>query len=93
MIILKEHNSTGWITCIISGRWVKAKVYDVGSPFGINNGRVNKLTIGKTSGRDKYKPFFDQMDYNYDRGLDFDNLSEGVLNAIVSELEALPKNS
>ena len=90
MEIIKEHDQYGWITAIIDGRYVSAKVYDTPSVFGINNGRVSKCSIGKTSERDSGKNYFDQMDYNYDRGLDFDNLPEGVLESIVAKLEQLP---
>jgi len=90
MQIITPHKSTGWITVVISGRWAQAKVYDNPSTFGINNGRVSKLCIGKTEIRDNNSNFFDQMDYNYDRRLDFDNLPEGVLTRIVAELEKLP---
>ena len=45
--------------------WVKH--YDEGSDYGIDEGRISKLTIRK-GGRELY---------NYDRGLDFDNLDKG----------------
>ena len=90
MTILSPHEHTGWITVEIDGRWIQAKVYNEPSTFGINNGRISKLAISKPSGRDPNKPYFDQMDYNYDRGLDFDNLPDGVLDKVVAELEALP---
>lgn len=93
MKVLDKHNSNGWITAIIEGRWVQAKVYDEPSSYGINDGRVSKLCIGKTDARDHSKPFFDQMDYNYDRGLDFCDLDTDLLNRIVEELENLPKLS
>ena len=91
MKIIKPHTDIGWITAIIEGRWVQAKVYDEPSTFGINDGRVSKCCIGKTDQRDPCQGFFSQMDYNYDRGLDFDNLSPGVLDKVVAELETLPK--
>jgi hypothetical protein len=31
------------------------------------------------------------MDFNYDRGVDFDHLDPELLKLIVAELEALPK--
>ncbi len=93
MIIIKPHDYTGWITAIIQGRWVQAKVYDEPSTFGINNGRVSKLAVGKTRTRDSSRDFFDQMCYNYDRGLDFDRSSPGLINKIVAELEKLPLRS
>lgn len=91
MQIIKPHEKPGWITAIANGRWVQAKVYDEPSVHGINSGRVSKLVIGKTDTRDANKDFFEQMDFNYDRGLDFDNLPDGILNSILNELEALPK--
>lgn len=91
MQILQPHSKTGWITAIIEGRWVQAKVYDEPSTFGINSGRVSKCAIGKTADRDPNKPFFDQMSFNYDRGLDLDDLPAGLLDRIVAELETLPK--
>lgn len=93
MQILKAHDDTGWITAIIEGRWVQAKVYDEPSCYGVNDGRVSKLSIGKTDSRDPTRNFFDQMDYNYDRGLDFKRrtLPIATFRKILAELEALPK--
>ena len=90
MKLLKAHDQYGWITCIIADRWVQAKVYDQPSTFGVNNGRVSKLAIGKSDLRYEDKPFFEQMAFNYDRGLDFDNLPDGVLDKVIEELETLP---
>ena len=89
MHIIKPRSMAGWITAVIDGRWVQAKVYDEPSTFGIKNGRVSKCVIGKTATRNENKDFFEQMDYNYDRGLDYDNLPPGVLDRVVAELEAL----
>lgn len=88
---IREHDSSGWITCIIAGKWVQAKVYDETSTYGINNGRVSKLCVGKTATVDQNKNFFNQMDLNYDRGWDFNNLSDEEVNVIVTALEKLPK--
>lgn len=93
MQILSAHDQRGWITAIIEGRWVQAKVYDEPSHYGINGGRVSKLAIGKTDTRQQYSNFFDQMDYNYDRGLDFKRrtLPIATFRKILAQLEALPK--
>lgn len=92
MDILEPHNiETGWITAIIENRWVQAKVFDTPSDYGINNGRVSKLVVGKTSYRDPNRSFFSQMCYNYDRGLDFDEAPKGLIDKIVGQLENLPK--
>lgn len=96
MNILDDARSTwGWITAIIENRWCQAKVYDESSSYGINNGRVSKLAVAKEGiaalGAGTGLPYFDNLDFNYDRGLDFDNLKDGVLDRIVNQLEALPK--
>ena len=90
MKILSPQSRSGWITVEIEGRLVEAKVYNTGSVFGINEGRVSKLAIMKTDKRDRNMDYFDQCDFNYDRGLDFDNLPAGVLDNVVAQLEALP---
>lgn len=91
MKILQPHSKTGWITAVIDGRWVQAKVYDDPSDYGIDNGRVSKLAIGKTDTRDPNQDFFAQMCYNYDRGLDFKKISIKQVRSIVAQLETLPK--
>ena len=91
MQVIDPHSKDLWITAIINGRWVQAKVYDEPSTYGINNGRVSKCVIGKTDTRDPSVDFFSQMDFNYDRGLDFNNLPDEILDGVISELEKLPK--
>ncbi len=91
MKIIKPQTRSGWITVEIEGRIVEAKVYNTGSIFGINEGRVSKLVIMKKDHvRNRHEDYFAQLDYNYDRGLDFDDLPAGVLDNIVAQLEALP---
>ena len=53
--------------------WVKH--YSEGSQFGIDGGKISKLSIRK-DGRELY---------NFDRGLDFDNLDDGG-RAVYDEL-------
>ena len=92
MKIISPHNKdTNWITAIIEDRWVQAKVFDEPSAYGINNGRVSKLAVGKTNKQDPNKNFFNQMCYNYDRGLDFNKAPKKLIKKIVEELESLPK--
>ena len=82
-----------WIEAIIHGRWVMAKVYNEPSTFGINDGRVSKLAISKTDSRDPNEPYFPQMAYNYDRGLDFNDLGDDeLLDKIVTTLEQYRKS-
>lgn len=55
----------------------EAKVYDVGSKYGINNGRVSKLHVSDTEGNEII---------NYDRGWDIKpktDLAKEILNGIL----------
>jgi hypothetical protein len=47
-----------------------AKVYDEGSEYGIDEGRISKLTVRKLDGTKDL--------YNYDRGLDVDCANDEV---------------
>lgn len=85
MHILKDDQI--WITAVVDGRWVQAKVYNEPSEYGVYEGRVSKLCIGKSDTRREDQPFFDQMAYNYDRDLDFCDLPESVVRSIVNQLE------
>lgn len=85
MHVLKEKNRQGWVTVIIGGRWCEAKVYDSPSIYGINNGRISKLCISKIDRWDG----MDMLDYNYDRGLDFDTTPPGLLNQVMASLSVL----
>ena len=91
--ILSPHDEWGWITAVMNGRWFQAKVYDEPSTYGINDGRVSKLSILKEAFQDKRAPFFDQTCFNYDRGLDFDRSPPGVVDEIVAWCETLGKTS
>ena len=53
-----------WTQGTIDGYAYWVKHYEEGSQFGINGGRISKLTIRK-DGTELY---------NYDRGFEFDNL-------------------
>lgn len=89
-ILENDVTSSGWITAIIEDRWIHAKVYNEPSKFGVNGGRVSKICIGKNGCRDPNKPSFDQMCYQHDRELDFDEAPEGLVDKIIAELEKLP---
>lgn len=92
MKIIDPHShESGWITAVINGRWVQAKVYDEPSEYGVNGGRVSKIAIAKTAIQNPNRNFFDQICYNYDRGLDFDHAPAGLVEKIIGQLESLPK--
>ena len=85
---------TGWIDATIvvsdnkdlSGHFegrLQAKVYDKPSIHGIDNGRVSKLWVASLG--DAREDL-----YNYDRGLDFSNLPQNTVRAIIDFLENLP---
>ncbi|KKL05642.1 hypothetical protein LCGC14_2603960 [marine sediment metagenome] len=89
--ILSPHEWTGWITAVMDGHWFQAKVYDNPSTFGINDGRVSKLAILKESRRNLNESFLDQVCFNYDRELDFDEAPVGLVDKIVEWCEKLDK--
>lgn len=63
-----------------------AKVYDEGSMFGINDGRVSKLWVKNEK--------INRVIFNYDRGIDIAAKTQedkAIVAEIVHELEALPK--
>ncbi len=92
-IIDDSRKTSGWITAVVEGHWLQAKVYDLPSCYGVRQCRVSKLSISKTDNRNPNLPYFEQMAYNYDRGLDFHNkrsLKTAKLNKILDVLNALP---
>lgn len=64
--------------------WWQAKVYDIGSRFGINKGRVSKLAICKG---DSWIPT--EVVFNYDRGLDFNEAPQGLVERVIAHCESL----
>lgn len=69
------------------GFWFQAKVYSIGSKYGINKGRVSKLTVRKNNS--------DGAELvNYDRGWDIRPKGEnmkGLLKQILDCLEDMEK--
>ena len=65
-----------------------AKVYRRTSKFGINNGRVSKLTVYETVLQGKAKVI-----YNYDRGLDFDDTPSPAILAKALACFPIPENN
>jgi hypothetical protein len=88
-INLKEFNSkTNWIKGTIDDYNFEAKHFDVGSEFGINNGRVSKLSIWKGDNRD------DGLITHYERGWDVKPKTKEqkeVYQTLLDYLEQLPK--
>lgn len=82
---------SNWVSGVVNGGQYEfeAKLYDEDSPYGINRGRVSKLTIryGNTTGW--YGVFV-----NYDRGWDIEPETTEeyeVLESVLDFLENSPK--
>jgi hypothetical protein len=63
----KKGEAKMWKSGIIQGYKYEIKQYGEGSQFGINEGKISKLSIRDKDGK---------WVYNFDRGLDFDKLNE-----------------
>lgn len=95
MTIVKDHRQqAGWITIEVDGFFrAIAKVYDEGDGeknpidyqgYGVEIGsRVSKLSI--------YEGPTGPEIYSWDRGLDFDNAPEGLVDEIVAFCDELPR--
>jgi hypothetical protein len=85
--ILVKPKIREWLRGTVNGFCFLAKVYDTGSIYGINNGRVSKLTVWSS----EYQSTGDII--NYDRGWDIepsDDEQRELLQAILELLEAFP---
>lgn len=78
------------IICVIAGRYIQAKVYDKPSKYGINKGRVSKLTISKNMMIDSERSIIEQTDYIYDREVLHNSLVDEDVLVVVEALEKLP---
>ena len=77
-------DTTNWISGTIGECKFEAKHFDVGSCYGINDGRVSKLWVRKG----------DTTIISYDRGGDIEPSTENdklVLEELIKNLENLPK--
>lgn len=79
----KFHNSNNWVNGKCENYDFEAKLFDEGSEFGINEGRVSKLTISDNG----------NWIVNYDRGWDIEvkKEHEEVFNLIMNLLESSEK--
>jgi hypothetical protein len=82
------NNTSNWISGIIGDYKFEAKHFDVGSEFGIDGGRVSKLSIWKGDS------WNDGLIVNYDRGWDIEPTTENqkyIFSCLMNYLEQLPK--
>jgi len=78
IINLYFDSKSNWVSGNVNGIKFSAKVFDIGSMFGIDNGRVSKLQIENVC--------------NYDRGWDIEP-SEGnvdIYNLVMYALNQIP---
>jgi len=80
-----------WVSGKIEGtKYIfSSKLFDVGSGYGINDGRVSKLSIYEDG-----KSFFDSVIVNYDRSWDVIPETEeerDIYHEVLSLLENAPK--
>jgi|GEM_PF-1191901 len=81
-------NANGWIDGSVGNTRFQAKVYSVGSKFGINNGRISKLMLWQ-------RPINGGSNViaNYDRGWDKAPATQEhkvLLQAVIRYLESIP---
>lgn len=91
--ITAKQTKEGWIDGTIDGMRFQARVYDEGSRFGIEEGRVSKLAIWNEAIRKARRNFFDACTVNYDRGWDIrpkKAADKKMLAALLEYLESLP---
>ena len=82
-----------WVEGTIDGLRFQAKVFNEGSEYGINEGRVSKLMVWDEEKRQAYQDIFKASILNYDRGWDIEPSSKQdreILKALLDRLENLP---
>ena len=83
MVFTKFDNSTNWVEGVLDNYRFEAKLYDDGSIFGIDDGRVSKLSI---CGED--------IIVHYDRGWDIEPKTDKdreIFELVLEFLESSPR--
>ena len=90
----KWNKGENWVDGVVGKYKFQAKLFDEGSIFGINDGRVSKLSIWDESVRQEKQNFFAACIMNYDRGWDSKPKREHrpYFNAVMELLENAPKD-
>lgn len=83
---------SNWVKGKVGSYVFEAKLFDDSSTFGINNGRVSKLSIYNDEKRLK-DGFFPACIVNYDRGWDIRPTKENrkIFKAVLAALESSPR--
>ena len=83
-----------WVSGTVGKYQFESKLFDEGSLFGINNGRVSKLSIWDQEISKRDGSFFAGCIVNYDRGWDIEPTEENkpYYDAVMELLENSPKD-
>jgi len=86
-------NESNWVEGKIGKYSFSAKLFNVGSEYGINDGRVSKLSIYDDKVRQKQSNFFASCLVNYDRGWDIEPREEHmeIFKLVMELLENSPE--
>jgi hypothetical protein len=91
----KFDKTSNWVYGTVnSGEYgFEAKLFDEGSEYGINNGRVSKLSIWNEKNRQEEQDFLKASIVNYDRGWDIKPKKgyKEIFDAVMQLLENSPK--
>ena len=89
----KFNKGENWVAGTVDKYNFSAKLFDEGSTFGINDGRVSKLSIHDEKVRQEQMNFFVACIVNYDRGWDIEPEEEHkeYFDAVMDLLENAPK--
>lgn len=84
---------SNWVDGVVGEYKFQAKLFDEGSEYGINGGRVSKLSIRKKRTMQEKSDFLSDCIVNYDRGWDIEPKEEYTecYNAVMELLENSPK--
>lgn len=69
-IFTEFESNTNWCEGTVGKYTFQAKLFDVGSEYGIDEGRVSKLSIWDQKVREEKSDFLASCIINYDRGWD-----------------------
>lgn len=84
---------SNWVSGTVGDYTFEAKLFDDPSTYGINNGRVSKLSIYSEKKRIETGNFFAACIVNYDRGWDIKPSKENrpYFKAVMRLLELTPR--
>lgn len=84
---------SNWVSGKVGEYTFEAKLFDDASTYGINNGRISKLSIYNNDERMAKNDFFASCIINYDRGWDIKatTATRPILKAVIALLESTPR--